>query len=134
MSQSTMTEIFGDVISQYTRADALEDGQLVDVSDLAKDAGFRFPVAVTNAVMAKINDIPKTGKWSCEDATGRLWDLLTMAKYKAVRSEGSEFLFNVIMHTDPDGRKFRQIETFIAQVGPGDNLEPVITIQCGDGS
>ena len=36
-----------DVISRYTRAQAIEDGVLVDVSELAREAGFRFPVAMT---------------------------------------------------------------------------------------
>jgi len=40
---------FGEVISTYTRARALEDGVLVDVRAMAKEAGFRFPVAMTAA-------------------------------------------------------------------------------------
>src|SRR3972149_219225 len=44
-----MNEVFGDPISVYTRAQALEDGQLVDVSETAKEAGIRFPVALTRA-------------------------------------------------------------------------------------
>ncbi|EQD30141.1 hypothetical protein B2A_14268, partial [mine drainage metagenome] len=32
-----------DVISRYTRAQAIEDGVLVEVSELAREAGFRFP-------------------------------------------------------------------------------------------
>ena len=38
------------VISQYTRAQAIEDGVLIDVSKMAKEAGFTIPVAVTAAV------------------------------------------------------------------------------------
>src|SRR4051794_4558851 len=40
-------DIFGEVIFAYTRADALADGVLIDVTDTAKEAGFRIPVAVT---------------------------------------------------------------------------------------
>ena len=36
-----------DIISSYTRADALADGQLIDVTQTAKEAGFRLPVALT---------------------------------------------------------------------------------------
>ena len=37
------------VISTYSRAQALEDGVLVDAGPLAKEAGFRWPVAITAA-------------------------------------------------------------------------------------
>ncbi|MCF5089180.1 hypothetical protein GIW57_03195 [Stenotrophomonas sp. PA-6-5C] len=35
-----------DLIHSYTRAQAIEDGVLVDVSDVAKEAGFKLPVAI----------------------------------------------------------------------------------------
>jgi len=34
------------VIHTYTRAQAIEDGVLIDVSEMAREAGFRWPVAV----------------------------------------------------------------------------------------
>ena len=36
-----------DLIHRYSRADALRDGVLVDVSATAREAGIRFPVALT---------------------------------------------------------------------------------------
>lgn len=57
----TMVEIFGEAISTYTRAQAIEDGVLVDVSEIAKEAGFKFPVAVTRAAWADCVE------WSDED-------------------------------------------------------------------
>jgi hypothetical protein len=36
-----------DLIHRYTRADALRDGVLIDVSAAAREAGIRFPVALT---------------------------------------------------------------------------------------
>jgi hypothetical protein len=41
-----------EVISSYSRRDALEDGVLVDVSEFAKEAGFKWPLAVTRGVWA----------------------------------------------------------------------------------
>ena len=38
------------IIARYTRAQAIEDGVLIDVSKMAKEAGFVIPVAVTDAV------------------------------------------------------------------------------------
>src|SRR3990172_13277670 len=45
-------DIFGPVIYSYSRADAINDGVLVDVSTLAKEAGIKYPVAVTARVHA----------------------------------------------------------------------------------
>lgn len=45
-----MDDFFGGVIHSYSRAQAIEDGVLVDVSSMAKEAGFIWPVAVTAAV------------------------------------------------------------------------------------
>ena len=39
-----------EVISRYTRAQALADGQLVDCTTMAREAGFTFPVALSHAV------------------------------------------------------------------------------------
>ena len=44
---NSLTEIFGEPISTYTRAEAIEDGVLVDVSETAAEAGITFPVAIT---------------------------------------------------------------------------------------
>ncbi len=40
------------MIFAYTRADALTDGELVDVSTTAREAGLIFPVAITRAAHA----------------------------------------------------------------------------------
>jgi hypothetical protein len=39
-----------DLIHSYTRTDALRDGVLIDVSAVAREAGIRYPVALTRAV------------------------------------------------------------------------------------
>jgi hypothetical protein len=45
-----LEDLFGPVIHAYSRAEALEDGVLVDVTSTAREAGFRIPVALTRAV------------------------------------------------------------------------------------
>jgi len=39
---SSMTEFFGEPISVYTREQAIEDGVLIDVTDTARENGFRW--------------------------------------------------------------------------------------------
>jgi hypothetical protein len=46
MDEKEMKEIFGEVISAYTRADALADGVLIDASEIARPMGFLIPVAI----------------------------------------------------------------------------------------
>jgi type I site-specific restriction endonuclease len=48
MSESN---VFGELIDVYSRAEALADGVLIDASDLAREIGFRFPVEYDRLVM-----------------------------------------------------------------------------------
>ena len=43
-----------DLIYSYTRAQALADGVLVDVSQMASEAGFRYPTAITADLDARL--------------------------------------------------------------------------------
>ena len=48
-NQPTEHPILGQVISVYTRAQALAEGVLIDAGPMAREAGFRWPVAITAA-------------------------------------------------------------------------------------
>ena len=50
---------FGPAISTYSRAQAIEDGILVDVSDTAREAGFTIPVAATRTVWNRLIALPE---------------------------------------------------------------------------
>jgi hypothetical protein len=116
-----------DIISTYTRADAIEDGVLIDVSELAREVGFLWPVAITNGVDEVLSDIPTS---SLEDYTGRLWHVLRMAALSAWNAGNQDWItFNVLI-TRPlrPHRPIRQVQTFKSHAGPGDDGEPVITI------
>jgi hypothetical protein len=63
-----------DLIDRSSRADALRDGVLIDASALAREAGFKFPVALTAAVGAKCVAVPSGVL--CQDQAGRLWDVV----------------------------------------------------------
>ncbi len=68
-----------DLIHRYTRADALRDGVLIDVSTTAAEAGIRYPVALTCAAWARCVAVP--AGLGCQDEAGRLWDVL----FRAIR-------------------------------------------------
>lgn len=121
---------FGDIVHAYTRADAIADGVLVDVTPTAREAGFSVPVALTEAAWLDCvawTDAD-TARQVTQDEAGRLWDVLWMAKLAARRASGGDVVFE--MHRVPRGG--RGARPRCAQlrmvIGPGDDGEPVITI------
>lgn len=125
----TMTEIFGEVISSYSRKQAIEDGVLVDVSSVAKEAGIKFPVALTQAVYEDCV------AWSAEDSqrqvyqdeAGRLWDVIWMLRC-AVKNGGQEIRYSLYRVPKGGTGKKARLVTLKAICGPGDDMAPVITI------
>lgn len=122
----SLTEIFGEPIYTYTRAQAIEDGTLVDVSELAGEAGFRVPVAMTRTVW---DDCAWTGNQDIhQDVTGRQYDILWMASLAARRGQGRRVTFQVY-RVPNDGRSKRaKVVLLDMHIGPGDTADPVITI------
>jgi hypothetical protein len=50
-----MQGLFGVRIAVYSRQQAIEDGVLADVTETAREVGFRIPVTFTAAVWAACN-------------------------------------------------------------------------------
>lgn len=127
----SMAEIFGDPIHIYTRAQAIEDGFLVDVTDTAKEAGFRVPVALTRTAWADCVEWSEkdTQRQIYQDQAGRLWDVLWMAISAARRNTQRESFQFQLYRIPRGGRSMRPRLTRLAcKIGPGDSGEPVITI------
>lgn len=122
-----------EIISSYSRAQAIADGVLIDVTETAKQAGFVWPVAVTEALWRDIEDSPKHGH-RMDTAGARLWDVLWMAyvAIKRARAGGTMLCYQLIMpvgeHVGADLEDPRNQYTVKLISGPGDELEPVITL------
>lgn len=119
-----------ELIHSYSRAQAIEDGVLIDVSDTAREAGFTFPVALTHAVHASYVEVPEGVP--CQDPSGRLWDILWMLRH-AIRSQpssGPEVKFQLLVQNTRKGPP--RLVTLKSLCGPGDEGEPVITILLPD--
>ena len=124
-------ELFGEVISTYSREQAIEDGVLVDVSTVAKGATIKFAVAITSTVWGKYVEVPKGVR--CQDETGRLWDILWMFRCAAARFNSDTLLFKLYVRNHNRGRLDRRdLVTLKAVCGPGDDAEPVITLMLPD--
>ena len=144
-------ETFGPVISSYSRAQAIEDGALVDVSntiegDTAQRCPFKYPVAMTIAAYSAA--ICAGGKWvnapelpgdegsassilelpGGQDAQGRLHDVFWMLSLAIKRAAGpsDRVEFTVLVDVHGNGRKTR-VDLY-SVCGPGDTKAPVITI------
>jgi hypothetical protein len=115
------------LIFSYTRAQAIADGVLVDVSELAKQAGFRFPVAVTAGVWAECVAVPDGV--SGQDETGRLWDVLNVLRFAIARQKGDCERVDFAVHVRNDNSEGDPpLVRLYALCGPGDDAQPVITI------
>lgn len=113
------------VIHSYTRAQALSDGVLIDVSDTAKEAGIKFPVALTSAVWGNYVAVPPGVE--CQDESGRLWDVLYMFRFAVSTSKAATDTIRYRLLVRNDNCEAREIE-LKAVCGPGDEGEPIITI------
>jgi hypothetical protein len=126
-----------DVISEYSRAEAIADGVLVDVSQTAKEAGIRFPCAMTAAAWETCvtwSNADTEAQGVPQDEMGRLWDILMVFRYAARTTSGNDLHFTVLI-VPPDGRAKRAKSTKLrATCSAGDTLEPVITIMLPDES
>lgn len=121
---------FGEPIYCYSRAQAMADGLLVDVTELAREVGFRVSVALTAAVWA---DCVAWGEkynrqQPYQDEKARLWDVLWMASWAARRGSGETLKFPIYrVQRSQRGSKPR-MTTLKLCIGPGDAGEPIITV------
>lgn len=123
---TTMTELFGEVIHSYTRAQALEDGVLVDVCAAAPDVcrqHYSAPIACTAAVWAIVEKAVKNPRWM-NDVNGVVHDMLWMSRRSGARLDESTKVFQVIIR----GAGRRSTFTFKMTIGPDENGTPCLTI------
>ena len=127
--------VFGTVIYAFTRAQAIEDGELVDVSETAREAGVKFPVAVTRAVWEDVCE------WTEEDSKvkhdgqsvrGRLWDVVSMLRFAIASGRGGALIHYKLSRIPRPGHGAKRVVVLKAVCGPGDTEEPVITIMQPD--
>ena len=124
--QEKLRDTDPDLISTYSRAQALEDGVLVDLTPWAKETGFKYPLAVTAAVWGYLE--PQAGlEGEGQSVRGRSHDLLWMLLNAIRRHPGStdRVEFEVLFLMKP-GR--REKVTCWSVCGPGDEGEPVLTV------
>lgn len=130
------------VIFSYTRAQAIEDGVLVDLTDWAKETGFRIPVSCTSEVWHRYITPPAGTRELGQSERGRTHDVLWML-FVAIqrqsahkRAEGNgharcddRLLYEVIFLQTPNRHETIKLKSIC---GPGDQGEPVLKIMKPD--
>ncbi|MCY0946250.1 DUF6573 family protein [Streptomyces antarcticus] len=127
----SVADLFGGVIHAYSRASALADGALVAVGDdIAREAGFTVPVALTAAAWADcVAWTDEDNRQTYQDESGRLWDVLRMTHYAIRRSSDGSSCPVELYRVPRDGESHESEQAWLlATCGPGDGMEPVLTI------
>ncbi len=126
-----LTEIFGQPIYTYTRAQAVADGLQVEVTKTAQEAGIRFPMFITRTVYDTYVTVPPgvTG----QDEAGRLWDLVWMTRFAIIRSKPGVDRLPVALYVRNDNVRSRLVK-LVATCGPldFDDPAPAITLMMPD--
>jgi hypothetical protein len=122
---------FGPVIYAYTRAQAIADGVLVDVSETAKQAGFKLPVAITDALYCRLTPT-RADQALGQDYDGRLWDVLWLAAFTIkLADQGTDTVTFTVALQEAEARSGEPQNTDLrlrAVCGPDDKGELVFTI------
>ncbi|EQD71653.1 hypothetical protein B1B_04336 [mine drainage metagenome] len=107
-----------DLIYSYTRAQALADGVLVDITERARHCGIKYPTACTAGLWALIQAIPEPDRDMREVAEAVRISAVLSAMLEAIRAARGT-----------DRVAFRALGAELwAQCGPGDTAAPVTTI------
>jgi len=116
-----------DIIYAYTRKQAAQDGEQVDVSATAAEAGIRFPVFLTRRVFETYVIVPPKVRW--QEEAGRLWDILSMLRFAIKRLNGGGDRITYALYVANDNRRAKLVK-LTATCGPLDidDPQPAITI------
>jgi hypothetical protein len=120
----------------YNRAQAIKDGILVDVTDMAKAVGVKWHVAVTSSVWSDFiewTDYDRR-RQGLQDTEGRLWHVVFVLHWALKNSNKTNDVIFYELHILPrDGFSYVARRTRLkAVVSYGDYMEPVITIMLPD--
>ena len=108
-----------------TRRDAIDDGDLIEITRMGRDIGITFPLAVSARAAQSMVPFPNIPQ---ETVTENLWDTLHAFRDKARTTTEGEFEFQASIYLNG----LVPTLTFRAAVSPGDDGEPVITIMLPD--
>lgn len=125
----SLTNVFGPVIHSYSRAQAIGDGVLHDVTDISRDYGILLPTAIASHAWSSAVAWPNRETASRYE-TERTRTVLAHARNALLRAKRlglrglQEFAFTPTPGVDGETSEI----TLGIEIGPGDAAEPVLTI------
>jgi hypothetical protein len=125
------SEPFGKVIYSYTRAQAVADGFQVEVTNVAQEAGIRFPVFLTRTVYDTYVTVPHGVNG--QDEAGRLWDIVWMLRFVVGKTKSGQSRLPFALYVRNDNTRPRLVK-LVAMCGPldMDDPRPAITVMMPD--
>lgn len=114
------------IIFSYTRADALADGVLIDITPTAQTYGFKLPTAISDALYHGYVVPPEGLLGQGQSLEGRMHDLLTLAMIAARKGLEQDSVYLHVLFLMKPG-KLEKVRV-VLHVGPGDSAEPVLTL------
>lgn len=123
MDSKRMTDFFGPVIFSYSRAEAIADGVLVDLTrfDVCKEH-YREHVACTSTLWSLVEEAVSNPSFG-NDREGVLHDILWMSRVGRRNPDAEQWIFPVIIR-GPSAEPINLKMCF----GFGDDGEPVWTL------
>ena len=114
----SLEEFFGPVISSYSRAQAVADGVLIDISGGEAASLFKWPCAITTALHGAL---ARGAGNEAATYNARLWDVFYMMQHAARSAGGDSDVFFTV-------RVGRENLNLWGNCGPGDDAAPVVTV------
>jgi hypothetical protein len=121
-------EFFGEPVYTYTRAQAIDDGELVSLTAWAKETGFTVPVVITRAAWADFIEWPESAKGFGQSERGRAHDVLWMLLCAIRAGRGGERVDFKVSRLIPGASGHARPGNLYALSHGGDNGEHVITV------
>ena len=120
------------IISIYSRREALEDGIQVDVSTTAKEAGIKFPVFLTRSVFEQYVAVPP-GVF-CQHEFSRLLNIVWTLKRAIGQGAANVARLSMELYFRNLNTGSTEFTTLVAECGPldFDDPRPAITIMLPD--
>ncbi|GHT84314.1 hypothetical protein FACS1894137_07200 [Spirochaetia bacterium] len=124
-----MSDPIGHPNQAHTRAQALADGTLSDISDFSKEAYFRCPMAVSDDLFYNYLSPPYNLLSQGQSLTSRIQDTLTELKTAIyAHPKALKVIFTASFLMLPDDEPTPISIQITATLGRGDDGKPVITL------
>jgi hypothetical protein len=115
------------VIHSCTRAQALANGILIDVTEIGEEVGFKLPVAITEALQNRLTPTKAEAVFG-QDYDSRLWNVLWVAAFTIkLADRGTDTVTFTVVQQEVDTKSGQphSVELRLRAVyGPGNEDKP----------